>query len=293
MTRIGRYFSTAAGMTTLALAAACAPADGTWTGRDFPNNDFNDPSNWTPRGVPTGIATIPSKQPPQPLLPLVEIKSDVSVDEIRNGGSLAGGFGTGDAITIALTGKGLTTCGQWAAASLVNVTIRGSVTLCPAPAIDTGHSQSGIIHGNVMVQGGGFGPHSFPPSPRPPANLGVGGSVTVERPGALVAVFSNDAQPILDVQGTITLKDATLLVDTRFFDKPGTTTVVAIKAKAGITGTFASVLPFSAAYDAKVAYLPPDRPTEIQVTVTRRPQPRGRQAAVAPAFNWPPGPPPR
>jgi hypothetical protein len=270
----------------LALSAACttAPTDATWVGTDHIKAEFSDPTNWSPAVVPTGIASIPpSGQPPRSLEPQVRVSGPITLAAIRQtGGLIYSGAELPGQIT--LTGAGWSVCGKTSATSIIG-TVKGNISMCPGPAVDFGYGQIGTLIGDVTVLGGGFGANLVHPGP---SDLTVTGSVVVDQTGALVAWVPERDQAILDVQGSITIKGnaTTLGVSPDFNQTVRTATAIAIRAKGGITGRFASVIIINSPYyKADVVY----RPTEIQVTVTRIGGPRRGQAPAPPQYTWPPG----
>ena len=164
MERFSRRAYVTASLAVCFLALACSsmqqgapPVDGTWTGAAG-NFDFNTPGNWSPVGVPTGVATVavPSGPDPRihfsaPITSLVEIK-------------LATGLGVtiDPAHTVSLAhADGLWMCCD--AQSTINGNLAGTVTLDYQPGKPLRHyiGGTGAISGNLnhvaglVVPGGG------------------------------------------------------------------------------------------------------------------------------------------
>jgi hypothetical protein len=211
MTRIVRSARLTACLGTTLLAIACtqsAPvstADGTWSGQDKADPyNFNNPLNWTPRGVPTGTATIPSTEQtgifvtqPGTAVGAVKQTGNLSLVVLPNMSlsALAGGF------TIC--------CGQ--ARLTLDGEITGNVTIGSQGSTPSNQlSGIGTIKGSVSQFSGGLG-----------ASRGVQGEKVLKIVGDLrlltpTAALTSDVWPDggtrVEVSGAASLSDSTLFI---------------------------------------------------------------------------------
>ncbi len=160
MFRSGRL-AVSVGLALLAMACSSKPlggppTDGTWTGADAQRPlDFNSPLNWTPTGVPTGVATVAVPSDPNPAIHFSA--SSTTLTQIR----LTTGLGVmiDPAKSVTLTqADGLWMCCD--AHSTINGNLAGSVTLDYQPGKPPRHYLDGTggITGNINHIGGGLVP---------------------------------------------------------------------------------------------------------------------------------------
>jgi hypothetical protein len=272
-------------LASLALCSACStvPTDATWVGRDGTRSDFFDVANWSPSIVPTGIATVPPTNPPQPLSPLVTINKPVSLLELRQRGGAVSGAGE-----LKFGGAGWSICGKYSNTGFDGI-VQGNVHLCADDSPDFGYGQSGTLIGDVTVLGGSFG--ALIASPSSPG-LTVTKSVVVDQTGGIgVQYFPGSSVPILAIQGSLAIKGNSTILWLFVVQDVPSQTVIPIRAAGGIAGCFSKVIVTSPNYSATYRC----RANDVEVVLTRL-SPRSRTGTTTADYSWMPWarrPPPR
>lgn len=236
---------------------AVAPAlDGTWTGAAG-TTDFNTGGNWSPGGVPTGVATINTGQQADPAIHFSAALTTLS--EIR----LQGNWGVTIDYpnTVSLTGaNGIWMCCN--AHSTVNGVLAGNVTLAYQAGQAPRHylDGKGSVGGNVSHIAGGLVPGGGTPGP---GVLSIKGNYTLnlvdDNSGGLVTYVGQRGGGGLAVNGSATLKGPLYVVAYEQITQPMS---FAVLKASSINGRFTKVI--GQGVSVAVTY----NPTDVTLTLT-------------------------
>jgi hypothetical protein len=248
------------GVTLLAMGCSTVgvsgPGDGTFIGGLPDRFDFNDPSNWSPAGVPTGTATVPVGSGPS--APFISFSAPATaLAAVIMQGDLGMTVDTGKSLK--LTGPGLTLCCKKARAFIAGELI-GNVSIGDASGTVSNQLQgSGTINGSIQQIGGSVTAGSGAAQP----TMTVFGTYHLHPMGGLGATVWQGATSLLDVRGTATLEGLLVI----YVDDPTTIPAAPFKvltAGHGVQGKFSQVFVIPDSLKASVTYNSND------VTVTLR-----------------------